>query len=174
MAFWFFFNTSQPPISSSTAFLDTAYRPCCCCCYHRTSDFHNRFPLPAYNDATHRHAVRTVGLSVYRSPSRTCPARPICHRMLIYHRSSETPIDILPSPVRLCHCRRRFRENGSWCRSTPVAVWRWVGGWINATDNLSVSSLVLTHRLGSGMHVGCRDGEVSSRLVSSPTGLLYR
>jgi hypothetical protein len=43
----------------------------------------------------------------------------------------------------------------------------------NATDNLSVSSLVLVHHLGSGMHVGCRDGEVSSRLVSSPTGLLH-
>ena len=38
----------------------------------------------------------------------------------------------------------------------------------NATDNLSVSSLVLAHRLGSGMHVGCRDDEVSGRLVSLP------
>jgi hypothetical protein len=98
-----FLQSSQPPISFLNGFF-RYYGPCYCCSYIvlttvppqlPTSAY--RFPLPAYNNATRRHAVRTngVGLSVCRSSSRTSRgARPICHRTLsISPLFLETPLD---------------------------------------------------------------------------------
>jgi hypothetical protein len=129
-----FLQSSQPPISFLNGFFDTT-DPVTCYSYIVLTTYcapappqlptsAYRFPLPAYNNATRRHAVRTngVGLSV---PQPNKPgadlyaiARYRYHRSFLKHHSIDRTVCL--TPVRLRRPRRFLRENGSSCRSTPV------------------------------------------------------